>query len=261
MNPPRTPCFCRACRRGLLYTVCRLNRMQTKRHDNLVAVRLFSGEDLHGSLSEACSGHGVEAAVVLSGLGQLKDFELGYFRQKGDYCPQHFADAHELVSLTGTISRQDGEYVFHLHATLTDRDKRAVGGHLIRGTVQVTNEIVLLETGMKITRRIDEKTGLKGLFLEGDEAPGRRPTGFAGEVSPREGDRARLKWYFSTHWVVIALLCVGPLALPLVWLHPRYKIVTKLAVTLIVIAVAAVCWHYTKGLYDELLRQLNELNL
>jgi predicted DNA-binding protein with PD1-like motif len=142
--------------------------MQTKQHDNLVFVRLFSGEDLHGSLAEACRRHDVETAVVLSGLGQLKDFELGYFRQKGDYCPQSFPGAYELVSLTGTISRQGGEYAFHLHAALTDREKRAVGGHLIRAAAQVTNEIVLLATAAKITRRVDEKTGLKGLFLEGE---------------------------------------------------------------------------------------------
>jgi hypothetical protein len=140
--------------------------MQTKQHDNLIVVRLFTGEDIHAGLAEACRSHDVETAVVLSGLGQMKGFELGYFREKGDYCPQHFAEAFELVSLTGTISRQGGEYVFHLHATLTDRSKQAVGGHLIRGTAQVTNEIVLLRTGMKISRRVDEKTGLKGLFLE-----------------------------------------------------------------------------------------------
>ena len=36
-----------------------------------------------------------------------------------------------------------------------------------------------------------------------------------------------LKWYFNTTTVVIAHLVVGPLALPLVWLHPKYKIITN----------------------------------
>ena len=46
---------------------------------------------------------------------------------------------------------------------------------------------------------------------------------------------ASRKWYFSTFTVVLALLCAGPLALPLVWLHPHYKIPSKIVITLIVI--------------------------
>jgi hypothetical protein len=45
------------------------------------------------------------------------------------------------------------------------------------------------------------------------------------------------KWYFSTIGLVIAILCIGPLALPLVWMNPRYKPLTKTVITLIVIVV------------------------
>ena len=34
---------------------------------------------------------------------------------------------------------------------------------------------------------------------------------------------AKTKWYHTTSTIVIALLCLGPLALPLVWMNPRYK--------------------------------------
>ncbi len=47
------------------------------------------------------------------------------------------------------------------------------------------------------------------------------------------------KWYFTTGSVVIALLLVGPFALPLVWRHPCYRPLTKVVVTLIVLAVTA----------------------
>ena len=44
------------------------------------------------------------------------------------------------------------------------------------------------------------------------------------------------KWYFSTPFVVITLLFVGPLALSLVWINPRYKNATKVIISILVIA-------------------------
>ena len=40
------------------------------------------------------------------------------------------------------------------------------------------------------------------------------------------------KWNFSTPFVVVTLLLIGPLALSLVWFHPRYKNVTKVIITI-----------------------------
>jgi len=41
-----------------------------------------------------------------------------------------------------------------------------IGGHLIKGKVEVTNEIVLLKTNLKMRRKLEESTGLQGMFLE-----------------------------------------------------------------------------------------------
>jgi hypothetical protein len=59
---------------------------------------------------------------------------------------------------------------------------------------------------------------------------------FCGEFLDLSG-KPKTKWYFLTSVVVIAILCIGPLALPLVWFNPRYKAVTKLVVTIAVIAL------------------------
>lgn len=141
--------------------------MQSKEENNLIFVRLFPGEDIYRELKEVCQKHKVETAVVLSGLGQLTQFELGYFKEKGDYTPQEFEKPHELLSLTGNISLQEGDYNFHLHAVLGNEEKEVVGGHLIKGKVEVTNEIVLLKTSLKVKRRLDEHTGLQEMLLEG----------------------------------------------------------------------------------------------
>ncbi len=49
---------------------------------------------------------------------------------------------------------------------------------------------------------------------------------FCGEFLDK-ADSKKIKWYFSNTIVVMAVLCVGPLALPLIWLHPRYSMLTK----------------------------------
>jgi len=140
--------------------------MQSKEESSLVFIRLFPGEDIYQELKKACQKHKVQTAVVLSGLGQLKRFELGYFKEKGNYVPEEFEKPHELLSLTGNVSKQRGGYNFHLHAVLGNEEKKVVGGHLFKGEVEVTNEIVLLKTNVKIERKLEESTGLQGMFLE-----------------------------------------------------------------------------------------------
>ena len=46
------------------------------------------------------------------------------------------------------------------------------------------------------------------------------------------------KWYFKTHVLVIAFLCVGPFALPLVWLNPGFNKRNKTIISAIIIVVS-----------------------
>ena len=140
--------------------------MQSKEKGSLIFIRLFPGEDIYQALKKACQKHQVKTAVVLSGVGQLKKFKLGYFKEKGDYAPEEFERPHELLSLTGSISNQGEDYNFHLHVALGNEAKGVVGGHLIKGIVEVTNEIVLLKTDLAVMRKLEESSGLQGMFLE-----------------------------------------------------------------------------------------------
>ena len=140
--------------------------MQSKEQDNLIFLRLFPEEDIYEGIREVCRKYEVKTAVVLSGLGQLGSFELGFFKEKGNYLPEKFTELHELVMLTGNISLQNGEYNFHLHAVLSDVNKKVVGGHFLGGQVSITGEIVLLKTDLSVRRQIEPETGLSGLFLD-----------------------------------------------------------------------------------------------
>lgn len=139
--------------------------MQSKEKDNLIFVRLFTG-DLHQNLEEVCRKHRVETAVILCGMGQLKNFQLGYFKGKGNYTPEEFAKPHGLISLTGHISNQEGKYDLHMHAALGDEDKDVVGGHLIKAEVEISIEVVLLKTDIKFRRTLNETTGAIAMSLD-----------------------------------------------------------------------------------------------
>lgn len=140
--------------------------MQSKSQDNLIIVRMFPNENIIDALRQICKQHKIKTAVVLSGLGQLASFELGFFKEKGNYLPEKFDQPHELLSLTGIISLQKKGYDFHLHSSLSDKNKQVKGGHFIAGVVSITAEIVLLKTDLSVTRETEEETGLQGLFLE-----------------------------------------------------------------------------------------------
>lgn len=69
------------------------------------------------------------------------------------------------------------------------------------------------------------------------------------------------KWYFATGTVVLALLCLGPMALPLVWINPRYKILTRVIITVVVLVVTVLCIYMTVNVYQRMIDQLTALGM
>jgi predicted nucleic acid-binding Zn ribbon protein len=70
------------------------------------------------------------------------------------------------------------------------------------------------------------------------------------------------KWYFKTYAFVIAFLCVGPLALPMVWFNPNYSRVKKINITLAALAITVLMWIvFSKSLQtmNEYYKQVEEL--
>jgi uncharacterized protein YacL len=83
---------------------------------------------------------------------------------------------------------------------------------------------------------------------------------FCGEFLDKRR-KPKTKWYFATHTLVIALLCVGPLALPLVFLNPRYKIITKFVITIVVIVFTILLCYLTVNVYFQLMAQIEQLGI
>ena len=69
------------------------------------------------------------------------------------------------------------------------------------------------------------------------------------------------KWYYATGTIVVALLCLGPIALPLVWLNRRYKPLTKVIITVIVLVVTVLCMYLVAQIYQGFIDQLDALGM
>ena len=62
------------------------------------------------------------------------------------------------------------------------------------------------------------------------------------------------KWYCRTYWLVVAFLCVGPMALPLLWVNPRFSRRRKIIISVIVIIVS----YYLAVLLARSVRTISE---
>jgi hypothetical protein len=79
------------------------------------------------------------------------------------------------------------------------------------------------------------------------------------------GATSKEKWYLSTSSIIITFLCIGPFALPLVWLKPSLTRNTKIIVTIVVLIASYILWimfmKSLKGMgqyYGQYQQALNE---
>ena len=128
---------------------------------NLNFIKLDKGEDVLGVISSFSIEKNVRSGF-LTGIGVVKDVELGYFDvATKNYEVKRFEGEYELLSMMGNIAIADGKPSPHIHVTLSSRDFKCFGGHLLGASVGVTCEIVLAITEMNVERIYDAETGLK----------------------------------------------------------------------------------------------------
>jgi len=127
--------------------------------DGGLVVRLEDGEDFFERLQTL----GITAGVIIAGIGMLRDVKLAFWDGRG-YIEHHVEGPVELLSLQGNFSLKEGEPFAHCHVVLGHEDGSVVGGHLMKATVNETNEIVIHKlSGVKMERK-PEPTGLFGLY-------------------------------------------------------------------------------------------------
>ena len=82
----------------------------------------------------------------------------------------------------------------------------------------------------------------------------------AGRIPRPEADK--LEWYFRTSFIVFAIACVGPLALPLIWWRPKTRLAWKVGLTVAILALSWILFQATIESFKvlkEYYQLLNEL--
>ena len=69
----------------------------------------------------------------------------------------------------------------------------------------------------------------------------------------------KIKWYYKPVPVVIAILCIGPFALPLLWFSPSFKRIYKIIISIVIIAISVWFVKVSADLYGILLEEFQEI--
>ena len=139
--------------------------MEYRRFENTYVVRLDPEEEILTQLARLAEAETIHLAEI-SGLGALKELEICVFDTKAKvYYNNTYAEAMELLSLTGTVTCMDGRPYLHVHATAGDGTGKAVGGHLKRAVISATAEILVRVIDGQVNRKYSETIGLNLLDL------------------------------------------------------------------------------------------------
>jgi uncharacterized protein len=127
---------------------------------HLTVVVMSAGDEWSSDFTNWADKSALRASSF-TGIGGFSSALLGYYdvdQQK--YMDIPVEEQVEVLSLTGDITL-DGEHrLVHAHVVCGRRDGSVVGGHLQRGVVCPTLEIMLTETPSFLKRTFEPKVGL-----------------------------------------------------------------------------------------------------
>ena len=143
--------------------------MEYRRFENTIIMRIDKDEEILESglvnknekgIREIALKENIKLASV-SALGATNNFTVGVFNvDEKKYYSNSFSGNFEIVSLTGTINRMDGEFYSHIHMSAGDSNGKVFGGHLNRAIVSATCEMVINIIDGNVDRYFDEDIGL-----------------------------------------------------------------------------------------------------
>ena len=131
----------------------------------VVVLRLKPGTDLIKGIQSACERYDIHNGVIISGIGSLGsvrfcDVEALPVKKCG-YGYGRTLELNETIELTGAsgmiCSDAENNINLHIHLSMSDKNGKAYGGHLVEGTtVLMTADIVIEEIeGIAMRREYD----------------------------------------------------------------------------------------------------------
>lgn len=124
-------------------------------------IRMDKGDEIISSLERFAKAEEIKTGSI-TGIGGVGPVTLAFYEiKKRDYATKIFKVEYELLSLQGNFSVLDQKPHVHLHAILGDSKFRAFGGHVVKMTVALTAEIIVVPDAYQMDRAVDQKLGLK----------------------------------------------------------------------------------------------------
>ena len=134
--------------------------MEYRKFGSTYVMRLDPGDEIVEKVLWLAAVEDIKLATV-TGLGAVDNVTLGIFSpDTKQYKANMFHADFEIVSLTGTVTRQKNRPYTHLHMAVSDLASRCFGGHLNRAVVSATAEIVLNVIPGEVDRQPNPKIGL-----------------------------------------------------------------------------------------------------
>ena len=127
----------------------------------IFATRLKPDQDLKTSLKNFVEENNIQSGFILTAVGSLNQATLRFANQD-NY--QVFKERFELVSLAGTLSIHG----IHLHISISDKNGKAIGGHLVEGCIIYTTAEIVIGTSEDFIfmRAVDQNTSYKELEIK-----------------------------------------------------------------------------------------------
>jgi uncharacterized protein len=135
-------------------------------------VVLDSGEEAFAALTKFANDAGITMAS-LTAIGAFEKATIGWFDfDKKTYKKIEVEQQCEVLSAIGDVAvGDDGKASLHVHVVLGLADGTTRGGHLMKGTVRPTLEVVLTDTPTHLRRKKNADIGIALIDL--DPASGR----------------------------------------------------------------------------------------
>jgi len=120
--------------------------------------------DLLHALKYAVEKEGIQSGIVISAVGSLKKAILRNVKRFPNRLPitdedrlyRSLEGPLEILSLSGNISKQEGETILHGHIIVScvkEGEVEVLGGHMVEGCITyVKVEIAVLETNVDMAR-------------------------------------------------------------------------------------------------------------
>jgi predicted DNA-binding protein with PD1-like motif len=129
---------------------------QLGEHSHIIVFE--TGEEVVAGLVAFATEHNFDDAHFTA-IGGFNHVTLGYFDWNiKDYRHIPVDEQVEALSLIGDITLKDGKPWVHAHVVLGLSDASARGGHLIKGLVRPTLEVMLDESPVHLQRRFDPES-------------------------------------------------------------------------------------------------------